>query len=43
MVAATESWIQEMIERVIIEGGDEQDCVIPLEEVEVGSEASRMP
>ncbi|KAG4132108.1 hypothetical protein ERO13_D08G011866v2 [Gossypium hirsutum] len=32
-----------MIERVIIEGGDEQDCVIPLEEVEVGSEASRMP
>ncbi|MBA0644872.1 hypothetical protein Goklo_013045 [Gossypium klotzschianum] len=43
MVAATESWIQEMIERVIIEGGDEQDCMIPLEEVEVGSEASRMP
>ncbi|MBA0553037.1 hypothetical protein Golob_012256 [Gossypium lobatum] len=43
MVAATESSIKEMIEKVKVEAGDEEKCMICLEEVEVGFEASQMP
>ncbi|MBA0708331.1 hypothetical protein Golax_023465 [Gossypium laxum] len=42
MVAANESSIKEMIERVKVEAGEE-DCMICLEELKVGFEASRMP
>ncbi|KAG4132076.1 hypothetical protein ERO13_D08G009750v2 [Gossypium hirsutum] len=43
MVAATESSIKEMIEKIKVEAGDEEKCMICLEEVEVGFEASQMP
>ncbi|KAK8635558.1 hypothetical protein V6N13_004292 [Hibiscus sabdariffa] len=42
MVAATEASIGEMLERGEVEAGDET-CVICLNELEVGFEASRMP
>ncbi|MBA0609782.1 hypothetical protein Godav_010721, partial [Gossypium davidsonii] len=42
MVAANESSIKEMIERVKVEAGEE-DCMICLEELKVGFEASRLP
>ncbi|KAK8480887.1 hypothetical protein V6N13_004293 [Hibiscus sabdariffa] len=42
MVAATEASIEEMLERVEVEAGDET-CVICLNQLEVGFEASRMP
>ncbi|KAK8514475.1 hypothetical protein V6N12_009180 [Hibiscus sabdariffa] len=39
---AKESSIEEMLERVRVVEGDERNCVICLEELEVGYEASRM-
>ncbi|KAK8481442.1 hypothetical protein V6N13_068794 [Hibiscus sabdariffa] len=42
MVAATEASIEEMLERVEVEAGDET-CLICLNQLEVGFEASRMP
>ncbi|KAK9017874.1 hypothetical protein V6N11_000875 [Hibiscus sabdariffa] len=42
MVAAREASIEEMLKRVEVEAGDET-CVICLNELEVGFEASRMP
>ncbi|KAK8480890.1 hypothetical protein V6N13_004297 [Hibiscus sabdariffa] len=42
MVAATEASIEEMLERVEVEAGD-KTCVICLNQLEVGFEASRMP
>ncbi|MBA0736017.1 hypothetical protein Gogos_009611, partial [Gossypium gossypioides] len=43
MVAATESSIKEMLKGVKVEAGDEEDCMICLEELKVGFEAFRMP
>ncbi|TYH33819.1 hypothetical protein ES332_D13G085500v1 [Gossypium tomentosum] len=43
MVPAKESLVKEMLKTVRIEAGDEEDCMICLEELEVGFDASRMP
>ncbi|MBA0874263.1 hypothetical protein Goshw_014259 [Gossypium schwendimanii] len=43
MVPAKESLVKEMLERVRVEARDEEDCMICLEVLEVGFDASRMP
>ncbi|MBA0727589.1 hypothetical protein Golax_000562 [Gossypium laxum] len=43
MVLAKESLVKEMLKTVRIEVGDEADCMICLEELEVGFDAFRMP
>ncbi|TYH90948.1 hypothetical protein ES332_A13G084100v1 [Gossypium tomentosum] len=43
MIPAKESLFKEMLKTVRIEAGDEEDCMICLEELEVGFDASRMP
>nr|KJB10912.1 hypothetical protein B456_001G231900 [Gossypium raimondii] len=43
MVAATESSVREMLKRFKVEDGEQQDCLVCLEEQGVGFEASRMP
>ncbi|KAA3471729.1 E3 ubiquitin-protein ligase RING1-like [Gossypium australe] len=43
MVTATESSVKEMLKGVKVEAGDEEDCMICLEELKVGFEALRMP
>ncbi|TXG75144.1 hypothetical protein ES332_1Z011900v1 [Gossypium tomentosum] len=43
MVPAKESLVKEMVSMVRVEDGDEEDCMIWLEELEVGFYASRMP
>ncbi|KAK5771031.1 hypothetical protein PVK06_047204 [Gossypium arboreum] len=43
MIPAKESLFKEMQKTVRIEAGDEEDCMICLEELEVGFDASRMP
>ncbi|MBA0843291.1 hypothetical protein Goarm_000493 [Gossypium armourianum] len=43
MVLAKESLVKEMLKTVRIEVGDEEDCMICLEELEVGFDAFRMP
>ncbi|GMJ00795.1 BCA2 zinc finger ATL 6 [Hibiscus trionum] len=43
MLASKESSIKEMVERVKVETGADENCTICLEELEVGSEVSRMP
>ncbi|TYH90952.1 hypothetical protein ES332_A13G084300v1 [Gossypium tomentosum] len=43
MVPAKESLVKEMLKTVRIEAGDEEDCMICLEELEVGFDAFRMP
>ncbi|GMI73518.1 hypothetical protein HRI_001021100 [Hibiscus trionum] len=43
MVAAKESSIGEMLKKVRVDDGDAGNCMICLEELEVGYEASRMP
>ncbi|GMI73786.1 hypothetical protein HRI_001047900 [Hibiscus trionum] len=43
MVAAKELSIKEMLKRVRVEHGDEEKCIICLEKLKVGYEASRMP
>ncbi|KAB2015713.1 hypothetical protein ES319_D08G045200v1, partial [Gossypium barbadense] len=43
MVPAKESLVKEMVRMVRVEDGDQEDCMICLEELEVGFYASRMP
>ncbi|KAH1108572.1 hypothetical protein J1N35_012340 [Gossypium stocksii] len=43
MVPAKESLVKEMVNMVKVEAGDEEDCMICLEALEVGFYASRMP
>ncbi|KAG8473174.1 hypothetical protein CXB51_035124 [Gossypium anomalum] len=43
MVPAKESLVKEMVSMVRVEDGDEEDCMICLEELEVRFYASRMP
>ncbi|MBA0631881.1 hypothetical protein Godav_000712 [Gossypium davidsonii] len=43
MVLAKESLVKKMLKTVRIEVGDEEDCMICLEELEVGFDALRMP
>ncbi|XP_012477876.1 putative RING-H2 finger protein ATL21C [Gossypium raimondii] len=43
MVPAKESLVKEMVKMVKVEAGDEEDCIICLEELEVGFYASQMP
>ncbi|GMI74049.1 hypothetical protein HRI_001074200 [Hibiscus trionum] len=43
IASLTESWIKAMLNTVEVEDGDEETCVICLEELEVGLKASRMP
>ncbi|KAH1031405.1 hypothetical protein J1N35_043579 [Gossypium stocksii] len=43
MVPAKEPLVEEMASMVRVEDGDEEDCMICLEELEVGFYASRMP
>ncbi|MBA0795505.1 hypothetical protein Gohar_006364 [Gossypium harknessii] len=43
MVPTKESLVKEMVKMVKVEAGDEEDCMICLEELEVGFYASRMP
>ncbi|KAK8339659.1 hypothetical protein V6Z12_A08G049600 [Gossypium hirsutum] len=43
MVPAKESLVKEMVRMVRVEDGEEEDCMICLEELEVGFYASRMP
>ncbi|MFQ6654466.1 hypothetical protein Gotur_025434 [Gossypium turneri] len=43
MVLAKESLVKEMLKTVRIEVGDEEDCMICLEELEVGFDAFWMP
>ncbi|KAH1031404.1 hypothetical protein J1N35_043578 [Gossypium stocksii] len=43
MVPAKESLVKEMLKMVKVKAGDEEDCIICLEELEVGFYASRMP
>ncbi|TYJ21147.1 hypothetical protein E1A91_A08G045000v1 [Gossypium mustelinum] len=43
MVPAKESLVKEMVKVVKVEAGDEEDCIICLEELEVGFYASQMP
>ncbi|KAG4110848.1 hypothetical protein ERO13_D13G072150v2 [Gossypium hirsutum] len=43
MVPAKESLVKEMLKTIRIEAGDEEDCMICLEELKVGFDASRMP
>ncbi|MBA0848274.1 hypothetical protein Goshw_030442 [Gossypium schwendimanii] len=43
MVAATESSVKVMLRRFKVEDGEQQDCMVCLEELGVGFEASRMP
>ncbi|KAK8504906.1 hypothetical protein V6N13_056234 [Hibiscus sabdariffa] len=43
MAAAKESSIKDMLKKVKVETGAEDNCTICLEELEVGSEVSRMP
>ncbi|MBA0610169.1 hypothetical protein Godav_011049 [Gossypium davidsonii] len=43
MVPAKESLVKEMVSMVRVEDGDEEDCMVCLEELEVGFYASRMP
>ncbi|KAL4384199.1 hypothetical protein GQ457_15G027960 [Hibiscus cannabinus] len=43
MAAAKEASIREMLKKVKVETGAEDNCTICLEELEVGSEVSRMP
>ncbi|KAK8585949.1 hypothetical protein V6N13_050916 [Hibiscus sabdariffa] len=43
MVGATESSVKNMVNKVKVEDGEEGDCVVCLEELRVGFEASQMP
>ncbi|KAK5771086.1 hypothetical protein PVK06_047261 [Gossypium arboreum] len=43
MVLAKESLVKEMLKMVRIEAGDEEDCMICLDELEVGFDAFQMP
>ncbi|GMJ01375.1 hypothetical protein HRI_003806700 [Hibiscus trionum] len=43
MVAAAESSVKKMVKRVKVEDGEKGDCMVCLEELRVGFEASQMP
>ncbi|MBA0755251.1 hypothetical protein Gogos_021134 [Gossypium gossypioides] len=43
MVSAKESLVKEMLKTVRIEAGDEKNCKLCLQELEVGFDASKMP
>ncbi|KAK8717882.1 hypothetical protein V6N13_045135 [Hibiscus sabdariffa] len=43
MVGATESSVKNMVKKVRVEDGEEGDCMVCLEELSVGFEASQMP
>ncbi|KAL4312736.1 hypothetical protein GQ457_01G028980 [Hibiscus cannabinus] len=43
MVAAQESSVREMLTRVRVEGGGDEDCTVCLEAMEAGSYAAQMP
>ncbi|GMI64098.1 hypothetical protein HRI_000079100 [Hibiscus trionum] len=43
MVGATESSIKKMVKKVKVEDGEKRDCMVCLEELRVGFEASQMP